>query len=768
MQQDTCSRTLQGSGTMLNLSKKPSGTALSINEAIRLIEEGNALEDAGDFHTALERYNLAATKSPEFPRAHLNRGNALAALGDLVQAETAYDTSLSLDPSYASAHVNLGNLHRIAGRAESAREAYERALQYQPTHAATHVALGNIDAECGNFDRAVGRFKSALAIDPQFLDAHRQLAEALLATGNIAGAEHHLRRALESGGSDARTQFALGNVLQAQGRLDEARSAYRRAVDANPQFAEALSNLGAVEFALDAPLAAMETLERALAIKPELAQAHSNLGNALRAVGRSTDALASYRHASAMRPDAFEAHLNLGTMLQETGDLEAACRSFRRALEIRPDSMDAQTGKLFCLSHDESVSAVELYAEHVRFGECIESRDTQSLLERSKDPECVLRVGFVSADLRDHPVANFFEPVLASLARSSGLALHAYYNHVTDDEVTRRLRAHFAHWHSVSLLSDAALAERIEDDGIDVLFDLSGHTSGHRLRAFARKPAPLQCSWMGYPGTTGLRAMDYYFADPHFLPLDAFSAQFTEKLVHLPANAPFLPGRATPAVGALPALARGFVTFGSFNRLSKLRPGVIALWAKLLHELPSARMVLGAMPGTGEPNPIPGWFAEAGIDPARLTLHSRTDLATFLALHDEVDIALDTFPYSGGTTTAYAHWMGVPVLTLAGATPPSRQTAALLGYVGLDELIATSAEDFVRRGVALASDPIGLAKTRAGLRGRFAASPAGRPGLIAAAFERALRVMWRRWCAGLPATAITPDMYDSGRGSDLA
>jgi predicted O-linked N-acetylglucosamine transferase (SPINDLY family) len=691
------------------------------HEGSHLVDEGNVLEDRGNIRAALERYTEAANRYPDWPRAHLNRGNALAAMDDDRGAQDAYETAIALDPAYVAAHVNLGNLHSRAGRAHHAHAAYQEAVRLAPSHADAHAALGAIHA------------------------GH----------GDMLAAERHLREALALGAHGPYVHFALASVLQSQGRLADARTFYLATVFADPHAAEALSNLGAVELALGDPTSAIASLERALAVKPDLAQAHSNLGNALRSVGRSAQAVASYRRARALRPDAFECHLNLGTMLQESGDLDAACASFRRALEIRPDSADAQTGVLFCMSHDENVTPEGLFAEHRRFGERMErASPVLPTPERSKDPNRTLRVGFVSADLREHPVANFFEPVLACLARFPELDLHAYYNHATDDATTRRLRGHFAHWLPVERLSDSQLAARIADDRIDILVDMSGHTSGHRLAVFARRAAPVQCSWLGYPGTTGLRAMDYYFADPHFLPLEGFAAQFTEKLVHLPANAPFLPSGLPPPVAPLPASGRGVVTFGSFNRLSKLRPSVLALWGRLLHALPNARILLGAMPRSDEPNPIREWLAAAGIDAARVALHPRSDLATFLALHNDVDLALDAFPYSGGTTTAYAHWMGVPVLTLAGNTPAGRQTAAMLGYVGLDDFVATTADDFVSKGVDLAQDTRRLADIRAGLRGRCVASPAGQPQVIATAFERALRVMWHGWCSGRASRAI--------------
>jgi hypothetical protein len=300
------------------------------------------------------------------------------------------------------------------------------------------------------------------------------------------------------------------------------------------------------------------------------------------------------------------------------------------------------------------------------------------------------------------------------------------------------------------------LAQQIRADGIDILIDLSGHTRNNRLLTFARKPAPIQASWIGYPGTTGLQAMDYYLADRFLLPPGLFDGQFTEKIVRLPGTAPFCPAQESPPVNALPALTNGCITFGSFNRLNKITRPVVALWSRLMSAVPGSKMLMGAMPEGDDHSGLIDWFAREGIARERLSFHPRSGIAAYLELHHQVDICLDTFPYNGGTTTLHAIWMGVPTLTLAGGTVPARQGAALLGHVGLEEFVAQDAADFVRKGLRWTGDVAALAELRSGLRERFAHSALGRPELIAAGLESALRTMWQRWCAGLP-----PESFDA-------
>jgi protein O-GlcNAc transferase len=624
-----------------------SKVSLSEQDALRLIDEGNDLEDEGRNAEAMQRYEAAIRLAPNLPRAHLSRGNILLNMGDTQGALDCFATALARDPNYAAAYYNMGN-------------AYVRSGRHEP---------------------AIAAYRKAIALKPDFADA----------------------------------EVALGYALEDLGRLEEAVASYTRA----------------------------------LKIKPNFPEAHYNLGYALRALGRFDDAVASYRRALEIKPDYVEAHHNLGNALEQLGRIDDAVASYRRALEIQPDFANAYTNLLFCLSHKEALSPQELFAEHRRFGERFEAplRPSWPQHRNTRDPTRCLQIGFVSGDLRDHAVAYFIEPLLAHLAGGPSLSMHAYYNHAVEDAVTKHLRGYFSHWHSVAQLSDAALAQEIGADGIDILVDLSGHTRENRLLTFARKPAPVQASWMGYPGTTGLSAMDYYLADRHFLPPGVFDSQFTEKLVYLPATAPFMPENRALPVNALPALSNGYLTFGSFNRLSKLSPSAIALWSALLRALPNARMVLGGMPQDGSYNNLIAWFAREGIARERLSFHKRCDIAAYLALHHEVDICLDTFPYTGGTTTNHALWMGVPTMTLAGQTAPGRQGAATLGHLQLDAFVAADREDFVRRGLSWADNLSALAAIRAGLRQRLEQSPMRRPDVIAAGLERALRTMWQRWCA---------------------
>lgn len=555
---------------------------------------------------------------------------------------------------------------------------------------------------------------------------------------------------------DANLHSNLAALLQDLGRFGDAEASCKRALMLRPNFAEAHFNLGNILSELQRPDEAEASYRRALQINPDFAAAHSNLGSLLNKLGRQHEAEASCRRALQIMPNFAEAYCNLGHILQELGQLEDAVVSYRRAIAFKPDFTKAYSNLLFCLSHNEDLDAQSLFAEHCNFGERFEApmRATWPQYRNLRNVDRCLQIGFVSGDFYNHAVANFIEPVLEHLVGHPKLSLHAYYNNTIEDDVTQRLRQKFAHWNSVVRLSDEMLAKKVQEDCIDILIDLSGHTAHNRLLTFARKPAPIQASWIGYPGTTGLSAMDYYLSDRFFTPQGKFDNQFTEKIVCLPAGNPFLPNKNAPPVNGLPALSNGYVTFGSFNRLSKLCPSVIALWSQLLRALPDSRLVLGGMPEDGKYEILIEWFAQEGIVRERLDFHPRQDMVCYLNLHQQVDICLDTFPYNGGTTTLHALWMGVPTLTLAGSTPAGRAGASILCNVGLDAFVAHDVLDFVQKGLSWAGNLSSLSDIRAGLRECFAKSPRGRPGLVAANLECALRIMWQRWCQGLPAEAF--------------
>jgi len=557
-----------------------------------------------------------------------------------------------------------------------------------------------------------------------------------------------------------------GVSLYILGRLTDALPALQVAYELNPRDFDVLHTYAAT---LEANVRHKEAYE----ICKQLNEHHPDHreGRRLRALIETSlrmydEAERSFARAMEVTDSPGVVAIAQGTMYVSLGRLDDAVERFRFALEHSPDEPALWSNMLFTLDHDETVEPQRLFAEHRRFGEHFEPKLRAQRLPHTntREPNRTLRIGILSGDFRGHAVASFLLPTLPGLASDPGLTLYAYSNTPGSDSVTERLRSHFAHWRDICMVDDDTVVKQMRSDRIDILIDLSGHTNGGRTLVLARKPAPVQATWIGYPGTTGLTAVDYFIGDRFWVPDADFRSRFTEKIAYLPAVAPFHPEPLAPPVNALPSLANGYVTFGSFNRLEKIRRNTVALWARLLRALPDARLQLGAMPGTEERSAqtMLAWFAEEGIARERLDLRPRGSIPVFLQQHYAVDVCLDTFPYGGLTTALQSLWMGVPTLTLAGRTVPGRSGSAVMGHAGLEQFIATDPDDFVRRGVAVANDVSALAELRATMRERSKATPMFQPDLIAQNVSRALRTMWRRWCADLPA-----ETFDVSAQQDL-
>lgn len=763
--------------------------ALSQNDVEAHYNLGVTLQGLDRLQEAESSYRRALRINPHYADAHCNLGVVLRNLGNLDEAEKTLRKAVRIKPDYAEAHNNLSATLKDLGRLDEAEASCRQALQLQPHNAAAHNNQGNICQTLGRLGEAEACYRRALEINPDYAEAHSNLGNTLQETGRLEEAEANFRQALQISPDEANTHNNLGITLQELGRLDEADAHFQMALHIKPDDARTHDNRANLLCYLGRLNEAEAGYRKALQIAPEDARIYANLGELLRRIGRTNEAELSFRRALEISPDDVKMRINLGLTLQDRGLLDKAEACFRSIVQTQPDNAGAisqlgvillslgrpdealasfrqavQIGPNYASLHDNllyglalsAADAKSVFSEHARFGEQFERplRPHWPKHSNIRDPERCLQIGFVSADFYDHAVASFIEPVLTHLSRHPQLSLHAYYNNLIIDNVTQRLQGHFAHWHPIARLTDAALAEKISADAIDILIDLSGHTANNRLLTFARKPAPVQASWIGYPGTTGLNAVDYYLADRFVLPPGRFDDQFTEKIARLPANAPFLPCELAPAVNALPALSNGHMTFGSFNRPNKLSREVIALWSKLLRALPDSRMVLGAMPTYGQPDTLIEWFEKEGIARERLDFHPRSSMEDYLRLHHQVDICLDTFPYNGGTTTHHALWMGVPTLTLAGAGTPGRVGVAILSQFGLRDFGVEDANDFVARGLYWSKNLVALEKLRSDLREHLSQSPLRKPEIIAAGLEGALRTMWRRWCAGLPAESF--------------
>ena len=737
---------------------------------------GNALKALGQLDGAVASYRAALAMQPDYPDACRNLGIALQAGGQHAGAMAAFRQAIALAPAYAEVYSNMGAALKEQGRADDAVASYRRAISLKPGLAEAHTNLGVLLKEQGLLQEALDSHQRATLVQPDYAEAHNNLGNALLDSGEYERAAASLQRAVQLQPGLAGAHNNLGNAFKALGRLDEALASYSQAIAIAPHFAMPHNNCGAVlaqQGRLEAAIGhyrealrcepsyvearynlanaqkdlgqfieAQAGYLQTLALRPDYAEAHSNLGNVQKARYQLADAEASYRRALALQPGLAVTHSNLGTVLQDQGRWPEAITCFERALALKPDYFEARSNLLLALCLDSAQFHARYAREAAHFGAmaALVARPFTSWHTARREGRR-LRVGLVSGDLRAHPVGFFLDSVLAHIDREA-IELFAYTTQPLEDATSARLKPHFAAWHCIAALSDVQAAQAIHGDGIDILLDLAGHTGHNRLPMLAWKPAPVQVSWLGYFATTGLPGIDYLLADAVSVP-EVHAEVFSETVLRLPDTrlcftAPASEG-ALP-VSALPAAARGAITFGCFQNLAKITDAVLAVWARIFAALPGARLVLQCrqMDCPVTRAALIARLAAAGIAGERVTVHGYMARSAYLAAHQEVDLILDTFPYPGGTTTCEALWMGVPTLALAGDTMLSRQGAALLASAGMPEWIAGDIDDYVNKALAFAGDVPALAALRAGLRARVGASPLFDAARFARELEQAL------------------------------
>lgn len=645
----------------------------------------------------------------------MEKGLAHHRTGRLREARAHYEATLANMPRNADALHLLGIVAMQEQRYADALDLIGRAIEISP-HAMYFDNLGCALCNWGKLEAAAESHEQALAIDPNHFSAHNNLGLVLLRM-----------------------------------RLPAAAAAsFRKAVEINPQFADAHSNLGNVLRELGEPKTAEAHCRQAIALNPTFGEAHNNLGNALKAQHRLAEATACYDEAQRLLPNEPQVLLNQGIVLRETGEHVAAIAAFRRAIALRPQWGEAWSNLLFTLSFAQEVSPRDYLAEALAFGR-MASEQARPFTDWLADttPGAPLHIGFVSGDLRTHPVGFFLESVLACLD-SARVRLFAYSTRPYEDALTLRLKPRFASWRSLVGLTDEAAAAAIRNDGVHILFDMSGHTDGNRLPVFAWKPAPIQVSWIGYFASTGLAAIDYVLGDQWVLPAGE-KEHFVERPWRLPHGyLCFTPPEPAAAIdaAALSDTTRT-VTFGCFSDLVKVNDRVVAVWSRILHAVPGARLFLKAqqLADAAQRTATIGRFAAHGIAADRLVMEGASPRAEYLAAYNHVDITLSPFPYPGGTTTAESLWMGVPVLCRQGDRFLGHLCESVVQSVDLGDWIAVDDDDYVAKAVAFSTDRSSLAALRSGLRTRVSSATLCSPERFARTLESQFDAMWRAHAA---------------------
>jgi len=667
--------------------------------------------------------------------------------GRLAEAEAIYRQVLARFPDHADALHLLGILATQTGRPDVAIELIGRAITVNPTVAEYHLNLGEAYRRSGQWDAAIASLSRSIELRPDDAEPHNTLGVTLALAGRPGDAVAVYHRAIELKPDHAWAHTNLGNALNAQGRLAAAVDAYQRALALDPNLAEAHSNLGAVLHEMNRFDEAIATYHRAIALRPDHPQAYYNLGCALQHAGRLDDAIAALGRAIALRPEDPEPYNTLGNVFKDQGRPEEALAHFHKALELEPGFLVAASNYLYALHFHPEHDAQALLAAHRRWARQYAEPLAAQIRPHPNDPtpDRRLRVGFLSPDFRDHPVGQSLLPLFSHHDRRQ-TEIVCYGDVRVPDGITEEIKALADHWRSIVGLDDCQVADRIRTDGIDILVDLSLHTANNRLLVFARKPAPVQVTMLGMPGTTGLATMDYRLTDPHLDPPGDRDADYVEHSMRLPlCYWCYQPPEESPHVQAPPAVRNGFVTFGCLNQFAKVSRPALQVWVKILQCLPASRLIIHSQPGS-HLEAVRRLFQDGGIAPDRVEFAARVTRLHYLERYHDLDLSLDPFPFCGGISTMDSLWMGVPVVTLAGRTAVGRAGVSILSNVGLPGLIAETVDVYAARALEWAGDLARLSRVRLGLREQMRSSALMNGPRYAADVEAAFREMWKTWC----------------------
>jgi len=621
-----------------------------------------------------------------------------------------------------------------------------------------------------------------LQVSTESIERMLHAAAACERAGQLPEAERLYRQVLAVSPPRAEVYLDLGNCLKMWGRFAEAIECYTQALALRPEWAIALSNMGIALFQLRRIPEAIACWKRAVAAAPDFAEGYNNLGNGFKEEGRVEEAIEAYRQAITLQPgwlmpldnlvaavqesgrleealalaeQAVAAgpnsalhHNNIGIILKDLGEVDRAVPHLRRAVELDPADVRTHQNLLYTLQYHADSTPEALYREHILWNQ----RHAQHLMknlpphQNDRNPERRLRIGYVSPDFRYHPVSHFMLPLLKAHDHEK-FEIICYSDVRRPDAMTEQMRKCSDLWGDITGYSDEQVANMIRADKVDVLIDLTMHMAYSRLMIFARKPAPVQATWLGYPGTTGLSAMDYRVSDAYMDPPGQGEEKwFSEETYRLPDSYwCYDPLTTAPQVNDLPAAKNGYITFGCLHNVCKVNDGVLRLWAEVLKRVENSRMLILASE-TRTQNWIREAFQREGVAGERVQFVVKRPRAEYLELYHQMDIGLDTFPYNGHTTSLDALWMGVPVVTMHGKTVVARGGVSVLTNVGLPEFIGKTPEEFVEIAARVAGDVVQLAALRGTLRRRLEGSALMDASRFARNIEAAYRFMWRRWC----------------------
>jgi protein O-GlcNAc transferase len=693
---------------------------------------------------ALALLEQATAAVADEPRYQFVLGQALQALRRWDKAIAAYEAALNLQPDFLDAWNNLGICRQRCRQLPQAAAAYRRALTLEPANGGVMANLGTVLREMGELTEAAELLRAAADLEPAVASHAVNLGIVFWNQGNYSQAERILNQALTRNPHDADAAFNLGNALHGQGRCREAIDRYRQAAELSPEHTDAFINLGNVHAEIGEFAEAMKTYDAALRVRPDSVVALNNTACLMRTLGRIDDAEATLHRALRLDPGNAVLHDTIGNVYKDAGDLDAAIASFRQSLALDPASAATHSNLAYALSF-QSPEAGPILEECLRWNERFAAGLPRHAHHSTQDQaNRRLKVGYVSADFRDHCQSLFTTPLL-SRHDHAAFEIFCYASIKRPDDHTRRIAGYADVWRDVRTLDDESLCRLIRADRIDILVDLTMHMAGGRPLLFARKPAPIQIAWLAYPGTTGIGAMDYRLSDPRLDP-DGFDGHYCERTLRLPDSFwCYDPLTDHPEVNALPAIERGYLTLGCLNNPCKLTDHTLRLWGGVMRALPDARLLLMAPPGRHRQR-LSQRLSAQGIAAERIDFRAFQPRGEYLRSYHDIDLGLDTFPYNGHTTSLDSLWMGVPVVTRVGRTSVGRGGLSQLFELDLLELASESDQAFISIAAALGRDLDRLAALRRGLRARVERSALMDAARFARHVEHAYREAWRTHC----------------------
>ncbi|MDR3405570.1 MAG: tetratricopeptide repeat protein [Chthoniobacter sp.] len=710
-------------------------------DALQLL--GVVAHQSGHHAAAVDLFRRALGFNPRHHIALSNLGEAWCALGRFDEAVASYRRALELNPGNARTYYGLGNALSEQGQLEDALVAFRKAVELEPGFADAHNNLGVVLARLGRYEPAVVACSRALQLRPGHGEAYNNLGIALAGLARWEDAMAAYRRAIELQPIYPEAQNNLGNALKEQGLLADATMAYRRALELRPDYADAHCNLGIALAAQGFYAEALVEYHHAIRIQPGHVDAHNNLGIALVEQGRLDEAGAVYRQARQLNPGDAEVLNNQGNLRKDQGRIDEAVAAYRQALEMKPDDARTLSNLIYTLHFNSPYDGQVIAAEQRRWNRQIgeSAKRFAGPQVNDCDPERPLRIGYVSADFRDHVIGRNVLPLFHNHDRRN-FQIFCYSGVVRPDQITDEFRGDADRWRSTLGVTDEALARLIREDGVDILVDLAQHTAGNRLPVFAQQPAPVQVSFAGYPASAGVEAIGYRISDRY---LEPERGDETGRVFLIESFWCCDPCGMDVPVKELPAMASGRVTFGSLNNFCKVNEPILRLWAKILARVKDSRLLILSAEGSHWERTLEVMERE-GLEPHRVEFVVPRNRRAYLELYHRLDVVLDTFPYNGHTTSLDALWMGVPVVSLAGECAVSRAGLSQLSNLGLGDWVAHSEGEYVEIATRRAHGLPQLAELRRTLRARMEASVLMDGPRFALGIEAAYRTAWREWC----------------------